>query len=45
MQTGRQSDMAGALSGIKKGPRSAPCAGSADVADHLILALYFLGMR
>lgn len=45
MQAGRQADMAGALSRIKKGPRSAPRAGWADVAGFLILALYFLDMR
>lgn len=31
--------------GLKNGPRSAPCAGSADVAGLLILTLYFLDMR
>lgn len=43
---GGRADMAGALSRIKKkkkGPRSARCAGWADVAGFLICRLYFGG--
>lgn len=46
MQAGRQAVRYGRCTQQDyKGPRSAPCAGSADVAGFLIRTLYFLNMR